>query len=68
MDHRKSKRIPENIYFCFIEYAKAFDYVDHSKLWKILKDMGLPDHLSYLLRNLYASPEATVRMGHGTID
>ena len=64
----EAREFQKNIYFCFIEYAKAFDYVDHSKLWKILKDMGLPDHLSYLLRNLYASPEATVRMGHGTID
>ena len=56
------------MYFCFIDYAKAFDYVDHKKLWKILKEMGIPDHLTYLLRNLYASQEATVRTGHGTTD
>ena len=68
MDHQKSKRVPENIYFCFIDYAKAFDYVDHNKLWKILKEMGIPDHLTCLLRNLYAGQEATVRTGHGTID
>ena len=56
----------KNIYFCFIDYAKAFDCVDHKKLWKILKEMGLPDHLTWLLRNLYAGQEATVRTGHGT--
>ena len=56
----------ENIYFCFIDYAKAFDCVDHNKLWKILQEMGIPDHLSCLLRNLYAGQEATVRTGHGT--
>ena len=56
----------KNIYFCFIDYAKAFDCVDHNKLWKILKEMGIPDHLTCLLRNLYASQEATVRTGHGT--
>jgi len=56
------------IYFCFIDYAKAFDCVDHSKLWKILKVMGIPDHLTRLLRNLYAVQEATVRTGHGTTD
>ena len=61
-------RVPESIYFCFIDYAKAFDYVDHSKLWKILKEMGIPDHLTCLLRNLYARQEATVRTGHGTTD
>ena len=55
-------------YFCFIDYAKAFDCVDHSKLWKILKEMGIPDHLTCLLRNLYAGQEATVRTGHGTTD
>ena len=55
-----------NIYFCFIDYAKAFDGVDHNKLWKILKKMGIPDHLTCLLRNLYAGQEATVRNGHGT--
>ena len=59
-------RVPEKIYFCFIDYAKAFDCVDHNKLWKILKEMGIPDHLTYLLRNLYAGQEATVRTGHGT--
>ena len=52
MDHRKSKRIPENIYFCFIDYAKAFDCVAHNKLWKILQEIGIPDHLIHLLRNL----------------
>ena len=56
------------MYFCFIDYAKAFDCVDHNKLWKILKEMGIPDHLTCLLRNLYASQEATVRTGHGTRD
>ena len=59
-------RVPEKIYFWFIDYAKAFDSVDHNKLWKILKEMGLPDHLTCLLRNLYAGQEATVRTGHGT--
>ena len=69
LDHRKSKRIPENnIYFCFIDYAKAFDCVDHKKLWKILQEMGIPDHLTCFLRNLYAGQEATVRTGHGTTD
>ena len=59
----KSRRIPEkNIYFCFIDYAKAFDWVDHKKLWKILKEMGIPDHLTCLLRNPYAGQEATVRL------
>ena len=63
------QEIPEkNIYFCFIDYAKAFDCVDHNKLWKILKEMGIPDHLICLLRNLYAGQEATVRTGHGTTD
>ena len=66
LDHRKSKRIPENI--CFIDYAKAFDCVDHSKLWKILKEMRLPDHLTCLLRGLYVGQEATVRTRHGTMD
>ena len=61
LDHRKTKGIPENIYFCFIDYTKAFDCVDHNKLWKILKEMGIQDHLSCLLRNLYAGQEATVR-------
>ena len=64
----KSTRIPEDYLLCFIEYAKAFDYVDHNKLWKILKVMGIPDHLTCLLRNLYAGQEATVRTGHGTMD
>ena len=64
----KAREIQENIYFCFIDYAKAFDCVDHNKLWKILKEMGIPDHLTYLLRNLYAGQEATVRTGHGTTD
>ena len=69
MDHRKSKRVPEkNIYFCFIDYAKAFDCVDHNKLWKILKEVGVPVHLTCLLRNLYAGQEASVRTGHGTTD
>ena len=68
LDHGKSKRVPKNFYFCFIDYAKAFDCVDYNKLWKILKEMGIPDHLTCLLRNLYAGQEATVRTGHGTTD
>ena len=69
MDHRKSKRIPEKkIYFCFIDYTKAFDCVDHNRLWKILKEMGIPDHLTCLLRNLYAGQEVTVKTGHGKTD
>jgi len=56
----------KNIYFCFIVYAEEFDYVDHNRLWQILKEMGIPDHLTFLLRNLYAGQEATVRTGHGT--
>ena len=69
MDHRKCKGIPEkNIYFHFTDYVKAFDCVDHNKLWTILKEMGIPDHLTCLLRNLYAGQEATVRTGHGTTD
>ena len=67
LDHQK-QAFQENIYFCFIDYAKAFDCVVHNKLWKILKEMGIPDHLTCLLRNLYAGQEATVRTGHGTID
>ena len=67
-DHQKSKKVPENIYLSFIDYAKAFDCVDHDKLWKILKEMGIPEHLTCRLRNLYASQEATVRTGHGTTD
>ena len=58
----------QNIYFCFIDFAKAFDCVDHNKMWEILKEMGISDHLTCLLRNLYAAQEATVRTGHGTID
>ena len=64
----EAREFQKSIYFCFIEYAKAFDCVDHNKLWKILKEMGIPDHLTSLLRNLYAGQEATVRTGHGTID
>ena len=67
MDHGKSKRVPD-IYFCFVDYAKAFDFVDHNKLWKILKERGIPDHLTCLLRNLYAGEEGTVRTGHGITD
>ena len=62
----KAREFQKNIYFCFIDYAKAFDCVDHNNLWKILKEMGIPDHLTCLLRNLYADQEATVRTGHGT--
>ena len=68
LDHRKTREFQKNIYFCFIDYAKAFDCVDHNKLWKILQDMGIRDHLTCLLRNLYAGQEATVRTGHGTTD
>ena len=64
----KSRECQKNIYFCFIDYAKAFDCVDHNKLWKILKEMGIPDHLTCLLKNLYAGQEATFRTGHGTTD
>ena len=64
----KAREFQKNIYFCFIDYAKAPDCVDHNKLWKILKEMGIPDHLTCLLRNLHASQEATVRTGHGTTD
>ena len=64
----KAREFQKNIYFCFIDYAKAFDCVDHNKLWKILKEMGIPDHLTCLLRNLHAGQEATVRTGHGTTD
>ena len=62
----KAREFQKNIYFCFINYDNAFDCVDHNKLWKILKEMGAPDHLACLLRNLYAGQEATVRTGHGT--
>ena len=65
---KKQESSRKNIYFCFTDYAKAFDCVDHKKLWKILKEMGIPDHLICLLRNLYAGQEATVRSGHGTTD
>ena len=64
----KGRDFQKNIYFCFIDYAKAFGCVDHNKLWKNLKEMGIPDHLTCLLRNLYAGQEATVRTGHGTTD
>ena len=64
----KPRIFQKNTFFCFIDYAKAFDWVDHNKLWKILKAMGIPDHLNSLLRNLYAGPETTVRTGHGTMD
>ena len=64
----KKQEFQKNIYFSFIDYAKAFDCVDHNKLWKVLKEMGIPDHLTCLLRNLYAGQEATVRTGHGTAD
>ena len=64
----KKQEFQKNIYFCFIDYAKAFDCVGHNKLWKIPKEMGIPDHLTCLLRNLYAGQEATVRTGHGTTD
>ena len=65
---KKAREFQKNIYFCFTDYAKAFDCVDHNKLWKILKEMGIPDHLINLLRNLYTGQEATVRTGHGTTD
>ena len=65
---KKAREFQKNIYLCFIDYAKAFDCVDHNKMWKILKEMGIPDHLTCLLRNLYAGQEATVRTGHGTTD
>ena len=65
---KKTRDFQKNIYFCFIDYAKAFDCMDHNKLWKILKEMGIPDQLTCLLRNLYAGQEATVRTGHGTTD
>ena len=65
---QKAREFQKNTYFCFIDYANAFDYVDHNKLWKILKEMRIPDHLTCLLRNLYAGQEATVRTGHRTMD
>ena len=64
----EAREFQKNIYFSFIDYAKAFDCVNHNKLWKILKEIGIPDHLNCILRNLYAGQEATVRTGHGTID
>ena len=64
----KARESQKNVYFCFIDYAKAFDCVDHNKLWKILQEMGISDHLTCLLGNLYTGQEATVRMGHGTAD
>ena len=72
MDHQEKKKrereFQKNIYFCFIDYAKVFDYVDHNQLWEILKEMRIPDHLTCLLRHLHAGQEATVRNGHGTTD
>ena len=65
---KKQESSRKNIYFCSIDYSKAFDCVDHNKLWKILKEMGISDHLTYFLRNLYEGQEATVRTGHGTTD
>ena len=65
---KKAREFQKYIYFCFIDYAKAFDCMDHKKLWKTLKEMGIPDHLNCLLKNLYAGQEATVRTGHGTTD
>ena len=65
---KKTREFQKNIYFCFIDYPKAFDCVDHNKLWKILQEKGMPDYLTHLLRNLYAGQEATVRTGHGTTD
>ena len=64
----KAREFQKNIYFCFIDYTKAFDCVDHNKLWKILEEMGIPEHLDCLLRNVCAGQEATVRTGHGTMD
>ena len=64
----KAREFQRNICFCFIDYAKAFDCVDHHKMWKILKEMGIPDHLTFLLRNLYADQEATFRTGHEITD
>ena len=64
----KAREFQKIIYFCFIDYAKTFDCVNHNKLWKILQEMGIPDHLTWLLRHLYAGQEATVRTGHGTTD
>ena len=68
MDHGKIREFQKNIYFCFIDYVRAFDCVDHSKLWKIVQQNGIPDHLTCLLRNLYAGQEVTIRIGHETTD
>ena len=68
VDHQKDNRVPENTYFCIFDYNKAVDCVNHNKLWKILKEMGIQYHLTFLLRNLYASQEGTVRTEHGTTD
>ena len=68
LDHEKAREFQKNIYVCFIDYVKAFDSVDHNKRWKILQDIGIPDHLTCILISLYAGQEATVRTGHGTID
>ena len=68
LDHRKTREFQKNIYLCFIDYDKAFDCMDHNKEWNILKEKGIPAHLTCLLRNLYAGLEATVRTGHGTMD
>jgi len=68
LDPRKSKKFQKNICVCFIDYAKAFDCVDHNTLWEVLQEMGIPDHLTCLLRNLYAGQKATVRTRHGTMD
>ena len=65
---KKARKFQKNIYFCFISYCKAFDYVDLNKLWKILKEMGIPNHLTCLLQNLYVGQEATIRTEHGTMD
>ena len=65
---KKAREYQKKIYFCFIDYTKAFYYVGHNKLWEILQEMGIPNHLTYLLKNLYAGQEATVRTGHGTMD
>ena len=65
---KKAREFQKNIYFCFIDYAKVFDWVDHNKLWKTVKEMGIPDHLTCLLKNLYVGQKATVRTGHGTTD
>ena len=65
---KKARDFQKNIYFCLIDYAKTFDCVDHNKLWKILKDVGIPDHLTYLVKNLHAAQEETVRTGHGMVN